>query len=183
MDCIFTCTEQERKDAIDYRPHARNQQARQRVARLENLVTQMRDRDQNSHRLQSDVELRSDALTGTETPSIASEGHVADSMGKLSLTDDRAVYIGSSHWSTILEDIQCLKEELLDEHSIESATPEPSSIDADLMTGSPATRISLLNSTACFSKDQILAMIPPRKVVDRHVAHFFNSCDFASCKL
>lgn len=34
-----------------------------------------------------------------------SDGHVVDSMGKLSLTDNDAVYIGSSHWVTILEEV------------------------------------------------------------------------------
>lgn len=34
-----------------------------------------------------------------------SDGHVVDSMGKLSLTDNNAVYIGSSHWVTILEEV------------------------------------------------------------------------------
>jgi hypothetical protein len=34
-----------------------------------------------------------------------SDSHVVDSMGKLSLTDNDAVYIGSSHWVTILEEV------------------------------------------------------------------------------
>lgn len=33
------------------------------------------------------------------------DDHVLDSMGKLSLTDNDAVYIGSSHWVTILEEV------------------------------------------------------------------------------
>ena len=35
--------------------------------------------------------------------------HVEDAMGKLSLTNDHEVYIGSSHWATILEDVSVLR--------------------------------------------------------------------------
>jgi hypothetical protein len=35
------------------------------------------------------------------------DDHVADTVGKLTLTDDHAVYIGSTHWVTILEDVSC----------------------------------------------------------------------------
>ena len=34
-----------------------------------------------------------------------SSGALTDDMGKLSITDDHAVYTGSSHWVTILEDV------------------------------------------------------------------------------
>ncbi|KAJ4197345.1 hypothetical protein NW755_000038 [Fusarium falciforme] len=43
----------------------------------------------------------------------------------------------------------------------------------------PTTRMSLLTSVVCLPREQILAMMPPRKVIDRHVSHFFNTFDFA----
>lgn len=39
-------------------------------------------------------------------PVIPLEGHAMDNMSKLSLKDDEAVYTGSSHWITILEDVR-----------------------------------------------------------------------------
>lgn len=104
-ECIFTCSEQERKDAIDYRP-ARSQQTRQRIARLENLVTEMRDLVQSSHQPSGDNASPSEMPVYTEPPLNPSDGHATDDMGKLSLTDDHAVYTGSSHWVTILEDVR-----------------------------------------------------------------------------
>ncbi|KAJ9134322.1 Transcription factor [Pleurostoma richardsiae] len=98
-------------------------------------------------------------------------------MGKLSLNDNQAVYTGSSHWVTILEDIRCLKDELSDEFSNNPTNLVSAPLDARLMDGSPATRTSLLNSAPRLPKEQILAMVPPRKVVDRHVSHFFNAFD------
>lgn len=41
----------------------------------------------------------------------------------------------------------------------------------------------MLNSAPCLSKDQILAQIPSRKVVDRLVSQFFNAFDMGPCKL
>lgn len=94
-ECTFSASEQERTHAVDYRPHARRQQARQRVARLEDLVTEMHNQMQTT--------------PGLEAPAVpataSSPGGIADDMGKLSLTDDQAVYTGSSHWVTILEDV------------------------------------------------------------------------------
>lgn len=94
-ECTFSASEQERSHAVDYRPHARRQQARQRVARLEDLVTEMRNQMQTAP-----------GLAAPAVPTTAnSPSGIADDMGKLSLTDDQAVYTGSSHWVTILEDV------------------------------------------------------------------------------
>ncbi|KAF2725658.1 hypothetical protein K431DRAFT_238962 [Polychaeton citri CBS 116435] len=179
-ECTFTVSEQERKDAIDYRPHVRGQQARQRIARLENLVTEMRDMVQGSRQapLNPTPSGVSPNDPGPQQPPPA--GNVTDSMGRLSLTDGHEVYIGSSHWVTILEDIQHLKDELSEELSDGTCSQETTPCTAEYTYGgSSATRFSLLTSTTCLPKEQILAMIPPRKVVDRHVSHFFNAFDFA----
>ncbi|KAM0551963.1 hypothetical protein ACHAPJ_008071 [Fusarium lateritium] len=169
-ECVFTCSEQERKDAIDYRPHNRNQKARQRITRLENLVTELRDRAESSNQ-------PSDKVSNNPEPIHAqSDVSATASMGNLSLTDDQAVYTGSSHWATILEDIQLLKDDLADEFSdgITEASPP---FDGSLMHQPSTPRTSLLASATCLPIEQILAQVPPRKVVDRHVSQFFNAFD------
>lgn len=92
---------------VDYRPRFRGQNARQRIARLESLVAEMRDMEQKSRLLVDKMEVTDEvhknANLGTQRD--PSDGHVVDSMGKLSLTDNDAVYIGSSHWVTILEEV------------------------------------------------------------------------------
>lgn len=50
----------------------------------------------------TDVVNKDENLGGQRDPP---DDHVLDSMGKLSLTDNDAVYIGSSHWVTILEEV------------------------------------------------------------------------------
>ncbi|KAI8964657.1 fungal-specific transcription factor domain-containing protein [Daldinia sp. FL1419] len=172
-ECVYSCSEQERKDAVDYRPLTRGQQARRRVARLENLVIEM---VQNSRQPSSNGETLNVALGDDGLQHL--DGNVVDDMGKLSLADNHAIYTGSSHWVTILDDIRHLKNELPEEYPEEysdsNVSLEPPLFDTGLMQGSPSTSRSILNSAPSLPREQIVAMMPPRRVVDRHVSRFFN---------
>ncbi len=53
------------------------------------------------------------ALDGRGPPLAPPDDHVVDGMGTLSLSDNHAVYIGSSHWVTILEDVSLSHEKSL----------------------------------------------------------------------
>lgn len=101
-ECIYSSSEQERKDAVDYRPRTRGQQTRQRITRLENLVIEMA---QNSCQPSSSSLTPSGVLNDTSPQH--QDGNMIDDMGKLSLTDSHAIYTGSSHWVTILDDVSC----------------------------------------------------------------------------
>ena len=98
-DCTYAFSEEERKDAIDYRPrsHARSYQARQRLVRLENLVTEMREQS-------GQAEAVTHGRLVQTSPRTADVG-----LEKLSLTEGQVVYTGSSHWVTILEDVRLLR--------------------------------------------------------------------------
>ncbi|UPK89707.1 hypothetical protein LCI18_000642 [Fusarium solani-melongenae] len=172
-ECTYSSSEQERKDAVDYRPLRRSRNARQRVARIESLVTEMAQNSQQP--VASPSEIPDD--NNIEAQGAPSDSHAAANIGKLSLEEGNAVYTGSSHWATILDDIRQLKDELSDDFSDSATSPEPTLSSAGM--GLPTTRMSLLTSVACLPREQILAMMPPRKVVDRHVSHFFNTFDFA----
>ncbi|KAK3677095.1 hypothetical protein LTR78_003300 [Recurvomyces mirabilis] len=170
---MFTCTEEQRKDAVDYRPHARNQHARKRLSRLETLVTGLFKAQESHHdptrRTSVDTELRS-AFEANVTKST-----LANSIGKLELTDNGAAYTGSSHWTTILEEIQDIKSELSEEYPSEISTPASSVQDAEYTQ--TFERVSLLNSAPYLAREDILSFIPARKVADRLVSHFFNVFD------
>ena len=88
---------------MDYRPRNRTPKARQRIARLENLVTELRDRTVNPNQNLDDTPLLSNDLVRSEPPPTISS--TTGSMGNLNLTEERSVYTGSSHWATILEDV------------------------------------------------------------------------------
>ncbi|KAJ0145129.1 hypothetical protein HZ326_12153 [Fusarium oxysporum f. sp. albedinis] len=173
-ECIFTCSEQERKDAIDYRPHNRSQKARQRIARLENLVTELRDKAESSNKSMSDTAQADNASSGFEPTASGTSPNVR--MGNLNLADDQAVYTGSSHWATILEDIQQLRDELTDDGS-DIVSEGSSPFASGLIQQSQTARISLLANVSCLPVDQILALVPPRKIVDRYIFQYFNTFD------
>ncbi|KPM34774.1 hypothetical protein AK830_g11798 [Neonectria ditissima] len=136
---------------------------------------------QNSSQPLGTVSSRNEGAEGASSSMSPNDGQAADSMGKLSLADGHAVYIGSSHWITILEDIRQLKDDLCDGNS-DSTTSEARTPFDDGLTvhEAPVNRISLLYSATSRTREQILAMLPSRKVVDRHVSHFFNTFDFAT---
>lgn len=88
---------------MDYRPHTRTQKARQRIAHLENLVTELRDRTVNLSQNSDDIPSLSNDLVRSEPPPTIPS--TTGSMGNLNLTEEQSVYTGSSHWATILEDV------------------------------------------------------------------------------
>lgn len=66
----------------------------------------MRDRDLARSSRQTSTDTTSLSLgTDGSRPVTPPHSSLADDMGKLSITDDQAVYTGSSHWVTILEDV------------------------------------------------------------------------------
>ena len=65
---------------------------------------------QSSRQPSHNIAPASEAFNDPGPPLAPPDGHVEDTMGKLSLTDNHTVYIGSSHWVTILEDVSCLYE-------------------------------------------------------------------------
>lgn len=107
-ECLYTTSEKDRKAAVDYRPHTGNQEARQRIVRLEKLVTQMRDQMKNMKQNSGQVSVSTSAdnhLDQSNSQNHHNEVDLAQSVGKLSLTEDNAVYFGRTHWGTILEDV------------------------------------------------------------------------------
>lgn len=184
-ECVYLTPEQERRNAIDYRPHARSQNARQRVERLEKTVNQLRGQmrtvELTSNRAYGSLTLPSDPSQGSTSAVNQPDRQLTENMGKLNMTGDYAVYTGSTHWITILEDIQSLKDELASDDELDpSANLRLPHVHSDSAAGPKHARVSLLASLSPLPKEQILARMPPRKVVDRHISHFFNGFDFAS---
>lgn len=52
----------------------------------------------------------SETINNGRPPLALSDDYVIDDIGKLSLADSNAVYTGSSHWVTILEDVSSFYE-------------------------------------------------------------------------
>lgn len=67
-------------------------------------MTELRDKAESSNKSMSDTAQADNASSGFEPTASGTSPNVR--MGNLNLADDQAVYTGSSHWATILEDVR-----------------------------------------------------------------------------
>ncbi|GIJ90088.1 hypothetical protein Asppvi_009038 [Aspergillus pseudoviridinutans] len=97
----------------------------------------------------------------------------ASDCGSLQLTQSSTNYVNSAHWAAILDGIADLKI-LLDEEEVQENTQldEPSFAQR----GGPQL---LYGCTSLLTKEEILAAIPERPVVDRLISGYFNSFDMS----
>lgn len=78
-------------------------------------------------------------------------------------------YVGSAHWSAILDSITELKNDLELTDEDEADVPRPYCPGPQLLYGYAGQ----------VSKNVVLGSIPPRQVVDRLVSRYFNALDMA----
>ncbi|KIW29637.1 uncharacterized protein PV07_05440 [Cladophialophora immunda] len=153
--------------------HAANKrgQAQDRLRHLEQLVMQMVG---NTTSAQSSQDSEAAASPGsaldidTSTASIAKEGH-------LQYGSSESRYVGSTHWSAILESIQELKSALSSGSNGQGGGPSATEFDEsdDI---EPQEIEGLFGSTSHLSLPQILSQaLPPRLQVDRRLSTYFNS--------
>ncbi|KAI9727725.1 MAG: hypothetical protein M1828_005953 [Chrysothrix sp. TS-e1954] len=140
--------------------------------------------ERDTSRLSSDMGTSSNLFHDLRSTRLTQDSPVAEELGNLSFSENHAVYTGNTHWITILEDIQTLKDELASDDGADAAPSRESTLlGASQTRGTSGPRLSLLTSNPVLSKEDILEMIPSRKVVDRYISHFFNAFDFASSVL
>ncbi|KAK9233794.1 fungal-specific transcription factor domain-containing protein [Lipomyces kononenkoae] len=98
---------------------------------------------------------------------------LADSVGRISLDSTETVYVESAHWTAILDGIAELKDSFEGDTESTEDNTIPSNVECryspDLVFG----------SYEHVDKHQILAAIPPRLIVDRLMAEYFNSMHIA----
>ncbi|KAN0078604.1 Fungal specific transcription factor domain containing protein [Elaphomyces granulatus] len=109
--------------------------------------------------------------TATATFDAIPEGQVLnDSPGKIFVEDVGTSYVDAAHWRAILEDIKEVKEYFQDDKLDEE------SVSDDEMEESSGPTLLIGMGKAC-SKDELLADIPSRAVLDRVISRYFNSSD------
>ena len=138
--------------------------AQDRLRNLEQLVMQMFE---NGSPPKNSVSAHTSSTSTGPTSSSDTDGTPRD--GSLDRTAIGANYVGSTHWSAILENIQELKSAMVDE-----ATRSPELDDADELD-TPDHDI-LFGSKRTAALHQILEQsLPPRIVIDRLLATYFNA--------
>ena len=145
--------------------------AQERLRHLEQLVMQMVDTSNGvksppeSSREGTDSSIEKPGI-GTAT-SIAKEGH-------LQYGSSEARYVGSTHWSAIMENIQELKSAL---SSNTDGGDQPFSTDLDETEDmEPQEEDNMFGTTSNVTLAQVLHQyLPPRPQVDRRLKTFFRS--------
>ncbi|KAI9687720.1 MAG: hypothetical protein M1822_001800 [Bathelium mastoideum] len=109
----------------------------------------------------------------------------AEALGKMKISKNESIYIGSSHWAAILKDIEDVKEYLNedqcdseDDDDCDDETQSPPRIDNRWGYHSSTKDLEMMvGRGGARSKAQLLEEMPERPVVDRLIAEWFNSAD------
>jgi hypothetical protein len=98
----------------------------------------------------------------------------ASNCGSLQLTQSSTNSVNSAHWAAVLDGIAELKIHLDEEGAVQDDTPldEPSFAEP----GGPQL---LYGCTRPVTKEEILATIPERPVVDRLISDYFSSFEMS----
>lgn len=87
--------------------------------------------------------------------------------GSIRVDSSGSRYVGSNHWTSILDEIADLKDNL--EAQEDAQQPD---VQND--------RMPLLYGCKPASRAEILASIPPKSVVDGYISYYFNALDLSS---
>lgn len=112
----------------------------------------------------------------------------ATPFGQMKISKDEISYVGDSHWGAILNSISDLKRDLNDDVEDEEESPESNSPESTFTSWSSAPLGGvqpqgtnglgfMLGSAEHFTKDQLIAGVPEKKVADRLLSLWFNSPD------
>ncbi|KPM41733.1 hypothetical protein AK830_g4834 [Neonectria ditissima] len=111
-------------------------------------------------------------IAGVDSPS--------SECGSMQFSQSGASYVNSAHWAAVLDGIADIKDHLEDEKEGEvldgSELPNP---DHPEWTGPQL----LYGCPRLATKEEILASIPPRPVVDRLISRYFNSFEMSPAVL
>ncbi|KAI1638426.1 fungal-specific transcription factor domain-containing protein [Biscogniauxia mediterranea] len=156
-----------------------------RLRRLEDLVVSLVHQDRGTS-----IESRQDAQAPNIAPASRAPAKALNTppdstvndetvptqpeLGTLRLSDSETKYQDQSHWTSVLEAIAELKEDVGEKgHSRPPASnPDPPSSNS---------HIALLYRPKETSQEEILAGVPSRAVADRLIAHYFEALKLASC--
>ncbi|KAJ9614113.1 hypothetical protein H2200_002249 [Cladophialophora chaetospira] len=145
--------------------------AQERLRHLEQLVMQMVDPSSGAQSNRG-----SESATSNESPTdgVAMAGDTIAKQGHLQYGSSESRYVGSTHWSAILENLQELKSAIA--NSPDSGDqPSSSELDESDEVEPPDTD-DIFGSTSHLSIPQILAQnLPSRLQVDRRLSTYFNS--------
>ncbi|KAI5927574.1 fungal-specific transcription factor domain-containing protein [Camillea tinctor] len=156
-----------------------------RLKRLEDLVVSLVHQDRDTSVEAGQIARATSIAAASRVPSDALNTPPASTvnddtvpaqpeLGTLRLSDTETKYQDQSHWTSVLDAIAELKEDVGERGQIRPPTSNPD-------TFNPNSHIILLYKVKDASREEILSSIPPRSAADRLIAHYFEALKLASC--
>ncbi|KAI7356347.1 hypothetical protein KC343_g5350 [Hortaea werneckii] len=142
---------------------------REKIDRLESFVSELR----RPASAISETERHPDAQRAVGSDEVSSHDSPTQHTGTLRISDTGSTqFIGPSHWESILDDLEDVKAYI--------NTSESTGEDAAYRSirSSDITPIDIhLGVTQNYTKEQLLALMPPKQTIDRLIAAWFNALD------
>ncbi|KAF2175888.1 fungal-specific transcription factor domain-containing protein [Zopfia rhizophila CBS 207.26] len=165
----------------------RERTVQDRIQQLESLVVDLMQRTSASHAGQepsvtpgppSPLLTTGHSNDATKNADFANNTSPASDCGSMQLTSSGASYVNSAHWAAVLDGIAELKDHFEKEEEVPASSrlSDPSFPD---WTGPQL----LYGCTKLATKEEILASIPTRQVVDRLVSRYFSSFEMSPAVL
>ena len=104
------------------------------------------------------------------------QSSMSDTFGRISLENHETSYVGSAHWTAILDSITELKDHFEDDGDDSNLTNPHTETEQLPPTERP---ILLFGTNKNASKMEILSSIPSRPIVDRLISGYFSAMDMA----
>lgn len=164
--------------------HQRRPNIHYRIEQLESLVISLMETASASTSAQatsaitehhdSPVTARDRSFAASPYADHAKSNSTASDCGSLQLTQSSTKYVNSAHWAAVLDGIADLRDYLDEEGEVQDDTP------LDELSLAERSGPQLLYGCARpVTKEEILASIPERPVVDRLISCYFNSFDMS----
>ncbi|RYP88804.1 hypothetical protein DL770_004596 [Monosporascus sp. CRB-9-2] len=158
-----------------------------RIQQLESLVVDLMQQTSASHSVQepgvtpgppSPILTAGCSAAATLNEDLVDNASPTSDCGSMQLTKSGASYVNSAHWAAVLDGIAEIKEHFEKEEEVQasrrlSEPPYPDWTGPQLLYGCPKIA----------TKEEILASIPARPVVDRLVSRYFNSFEMSPAVL
>ncbi|KAL5001796.1 fungal-specific transcription factor domain-containing protein [Aspergillus recurvatus] len=105
--------------------------------------------------------------------------------GSMRISNSELQYVGGDHWVAILDSIADVKDHLNREEQLRFAEDpdrdeSESSDPASTASARPRGAFLLYGGFRPTSREEILSALPPKYIVDRYIAHYFNYLDLVS---
>ncbi|RYP65658.1 hypothetical protein DL771_008210 [Monosporascus sp. 5C6A] len=154
-----------------------------RIQQLESLVVDLMQQTSASHSIQepevtpgppSPILTAGYSAAATPYEDLIDNSPPTSECGSMQLTKSGASYVNSAHWAAVLDGIAEIKDHFEKEEEVQasrrlSEPPYPDWTGPQLLYGCPKLA----------TKEEILASIPARPVVDRLVSRYFNSFEMS----